>query len=472
MGRSSINRVLVVGHKKLTVSNPIISCCAWENLLNLPDIADFDVVVIDLLTLPSALEEVNWGAFLAKFDVDAFRKVVLPGGEFLVIGDPRLSIPVPQDMLGTRPFLAWTGFEFDFENDEGKNIRRSDYYGHRFASRYLQRLQRYTWSYRSSEHLSQRDGERVRKGDDRVRFDEEVFAWSRSDHALVLKLVLTFEVYRSEFGYQGSWRKSSSHGSLWLFPEISETPEETLRLILSDFYSMSLGDEEPGWLAEVILPNEEEPRKSLALVKDKINELQTRQSDLEAACVAARRPLRLIYDSGESLEDVVLEVFAGLGGQVSKPDAKGEEDGWVSVQIGDEVRHFVLEVKGVTTDHLGEDGLKQLPHWVQKGILQREIRPKGLLIGTAARNKPLQDRKLPFSDNFRKKAELSGFAVLTGLDLLVAHLKDLQGLLDRDRFWQLLWDTNGIVDLGSAIADVSGADEAETLALEQEWDAM
>jgi hypothetical protein len=121
---------------------------------------------------------------------------------------------------------------------------------------------------------------------------------------------------------------------------------------------------------------------------------------------------------------------------------------------------------------LGEEGLKQLPHWVQKGILEREIRPKGLLIGTAARNKPLNDRKPPFSDNFRKKAELSGFAVLRGIDLLVAYLRDLQGLLDRDLFWQLLWETNGIVNLSSAIADVPGADEVDTQALEQEVDSM
>jgi hypothetical protein len=473
MKRSSINRILVVGHKKLAMSNPMISFCAWENLLNLPDIADFDLVVIDLLTLPDSLEDVNWGAFATKFDVNAFHKVVLPGGHFVVIGDPRLSFPASVGRIrGTEPFLAWTGFEFEFESDEGRNIRRSGAYGHTFASRYLRKLQSYTWAYKSSDHFSQRDGQRVRKGEKRERLDKEVIAWSRSEHALALRLVLTLEVYRSEYGCGGSWRKSSSHGSIWLLPEINETPEETLRLILSDFYGLSLGDEEPGWLVEVILPHEEELRNSLAVVEEEIARLQGEQSELEAACAAARRPLRLVYDTGESLEDVTREVLAALGGYVSKPDVKGEEDGWVSIQVGDEVRHFVLEVKGVSGDHLGEEGLKQLPHWVQKGILEREIRPKGLLIGTAARNKPLNDRKPPFSDNFRKKAELSGFAVLRGIDLLVAYLRDLQGLLDRDLFWQLLWETNGIVNLSSAIADVPGADEVDTQALEQEVDSM
>lgn len=471
MGGSSINRVLVVGHKKLAVSNPIISCCAWENLLNLPDIADFDVVVIDLLTLPSALEDVNWGAFLAKFDVNAFRKVVLPGGQFAVVGDPRLSIPISGEVKGTCSILGWTGFSFDFENDEGRNIRYTTDYRHEFAKRYLKRLQRYRWAYESSEHASARDKNRWHDGDDRVRLDETVLACSRSNHAVALRLSLVFEVYRQEF-VSGSWRLASTHGSLWLLPEIAETPEETVRLILADFFGVSLGAEEPSWVSDITLPNEGHLRQVLASVEEQIATLQSKKAELLAAIEDARKPLKLLYDSGESLEDVVLSVLESLGGEVSRSDVKGEEDGWVRIEIGDEVRHFVLEVKGVTTDHLGEEGLKQLPHWVQKGILQREMRPKGLLVGTAARNKPLQDRKLPFSDNFRKKAELSGFAVLTGFDLLVAHLKDLQGLLDRDRFWQILWETNGIVDLGSAIADVPGADEEETQALEQEGDAM
>lgn len=283
---------------------------------------------------------------------------------------------------------------------------------------------------------------------------------------------MTFQVYRGGFPYEGWWEKSASHGWLWLLPEISETPEETLKIILSDFFGISLEDEEPSWLSEVILPNEGVLRKSLAVVKEEIMKLQDQQSELEAACAAARRPLRLIYDTGESLEDVVREVLAALGGDVSKPDVKGEEDGWVKIQVGDEVRHFVLEVKGVSSDHLGEEGLKQLPHWVQKGILEREIRPKGLLIGTAARNKPLAERKPPFSDNFQKKANLSGFAVLNGVDLLKAYLHDLHGSLDRDRFWQLLWETKGIIDVHFAIMDARGAGDEQTQALEAGADAV
>lgn len=133
-----------MGHKKLAVSNSIVSCCAWENLLNLPDIADFDVVVIDLLTLPDSINDVDWDAFLAKFNADAFSKVVVPGGQFLVIGDPRLSIPVNyRGIRGTQSILAWTGFHIEFESDEGKNIHFSKDYRHSFASRYLRKLQRY-----------------------------------------------------------------------------------------------------------------------------------------------------------------------------------------------------------------------------------------------------------------------------------------------------------------------------------------
>lgn len=461
-----------MGHKKLAVSNSIVSCYAWENLINLPDIADFDVVVIDLLTLPDSIKDVDWDSFLAKFNADAFGKVVLPGGQFLVIGDPRLSIPVIyRGFRGTQSILAWTGFSFEFEGDEGQNFQCNTSSNYKFAARYLKQLRRYTWAYKSSKQASSQGNGTIREGYTRLRLERTALAISRSNSSLAVELTVVLQTYR-RVGHQKRWIDSSSHGSLWLLPETNETPEEALKIILSDFFGMSIEDEEPGWLGQDILPKEKELRKSLAVVKDEIKKLQDQQSELEAACAAARRPLRLIYDTGESLENVVREVLAELGGDVSKPDVKGEEDGWVKIQVGDEVRHFVLEVKGVTSDHLGEDGLKQLPGWVQKGVSEREILSKGLLIGTAARNKPLAERKSPFSDNFRKKANLSGFAVLSGVDLLKAYLHDLHGSLDRDRFWQLLWETKGIIDVHFAIMDARGADDEQTQALEAGADAI
>jgi hypothetical protein len=470
-----IERVLVVGHEKLAVSNPKISCCAWENLVNLPDIADFDVVVIDLVTLPGDGEDVNWSAFSKKFNVNVFLDVVENYGHVVVIGDPKLLIPVSEDRSGeTESILAWTGFEFSFENVEGKNIRRSNDSKHKFASSYLQKLQDYKWActrwaYTRTKHAASRDESSLLAEYTRVRPTETVLAWSRANHAVALRLDLVWEILLS---WGRTWREErDTLGSLWLLPEINETAEETVRLILSDFFKMSLGTEEPSWASDMTLPNEEPLRQKLYAVEGLIAMLHSKKAELLAAIEDARKPLKLLYESGKPLEDVVLSVLESLGGQVSRPDDENEEDGWVSIKIGDEERHFVLEVKGANKNQLDERGLGQLSKWVWKGIKERQIRPKGVLIATAACNEPPSHRKPPFSNNFQKTAKLSGVAVLTGIDLLEAYRKHLEGLLDQDLFWQLLWETNGIVNLASAIL-ARGADKEDTRALEQKDDAI
>jgi hypothetical protein len=151
--------------------------------------------------------------------------------------------------------------------------------------------------------------------------------------------------------------------------------------------------------------------------------------------------------SGEfGLEPAVREILRTLGAHVEDPEEENKEDGWITVTVGKDTHEGVLEIKSTRSDTFTEEGRKQVLDWVDRGRTRRTKQYKGIFIGNSAVNKPTTERQYPFSDSWKKAAELSGICAMTSTDLYVVYLLKSRDRLDVDLFWREVFSTNGIFD--------------------------
>lgn len=447
----NINRILVVGNKKVDSRNPNLVSRAWNNLGSLPDIPDFDVVVINLLSLPADEHNVDWLSFLAKFTSNSALKVLGPGGQIVIIGDPSREVSVRDSGGNSRQsFLHWTGFEFNIHSESGSNITKGVGSQRDFLSRYVSRLRNYKWAFHSATHSEAISRRKWEDGDNKLVLAPDPIAQNRVGFPVAVSLRL--ELHVAHYGHHNfEWRRESQCGSIWLLPEIDADEDETVRIVLQDVLGVHQNSKEPDWATDITAPGEASVISSLHDIDTQIEKLQAERRAVTAARSEIRGPIRLLYDTDDGLEDAVLNALQDLGAQITKPSVRGEEDGWAESSPNGEGYFFALEVKGFSVDNFREDGLKQLPGWVHKGVDEFDRETKGLLIGNTARAKPLGTRPFPFSDSFKRKAERMNFAVLRTEDLYKAYCLNYEGKLDRGLFWKLLWTSTGIVDLRGAL---------------------
>jgi hypothetical protein len=87
-----------------------VECIAWNRLKKATNLADYDVVIIDLLSLQDR-ERLDGGALRKALNIRTAQEVLRkPGGAFYVLGDPRFSVTWrAAEGQQSVPFLYWTG---------------------------------------------------------------------------------------------------------------------------------------------------------------------------------------------------------------------------------------------------------------------------------------------------------------------------------------------------------------------------
>ena len=101
-----------------------VECFPWNRLKKVANLADYDVVIFDLLSTQEK-EHVD-GALKKALDITTARRVLRKsGGAFFVLGDPRFSIKWRStEGEQSAPFLYWTGIEFAWDERPGDTVER------------------------------------------------------------------------------------------------------------------------------------------------------------------------------------------------------------------------------------------------------------------------------------------------------------------------------------------------------------
>jgi hypothetical protein len=431
-----------------------IDCFSWENLPRSLNLRDYDRVILNVLS-HAAAAKVDWQFFETALNVRVTSELLQSEGSIIVIGDPRFSIPVPtKDKLGKsrteRPFLFWSGVTFDWDDQPGDTVIISEKDEHRQFQEYLKNLRRWDYSLRSCkldrgafEHVQ--DVRTLEGAGLAFVLQEQTVCCNRYQHALAF--IINFAIQRPADRYESRPHTLFAFGPIVFIPRADLDEDQTIVTVLRDLCGVESASPEPAWVSGMIAPGQGPIDKEIGEITSRMESLRQDLARAHGKRDEVRIPLRLLYERGAALEKAVREVMRSLGADVEDPTEAGKEDGWVTVQASGKTYHGALEVKSTRNDQFGEDGIRQLLDWVNRGVHLRQKRYKGIFVGNSAVEKHVNQRPWPFSDNWKKSAEVGQLAALRSSDLLLLYCLAASRKLNRDEFWDQLFNTNGVFDM-------------------------
>ena len=458
-----------------------VECFPWARLRKVKNLADYDVLILDLPSLsdPGVIDAEDFGRVL---DTTTAGRILGSGeGAIYVLGDPRFDLRYEtSEGRVTKPFLSWTGLEFDWDDRGGVAVKKGPL-GHEgpFAT-LADGLRRYDYSMIDCQVIQ--DPEAWHWG----IWDMGAFNGAGTEAVCEVSDICTtryglsvaFVAYHAIVPSQPPVRRqvgrrtylaeggppTAVSGPMVFLPKSRLSQKEVIGPILRDVLGVEISAPEPEWIGAFAAPGQAEVDGAIAKVQDDIAALTERRGDLLRKREEVRRPLALLYQTGDALEEAVWSAMEALGAEVVRRPEKGRNaaDGRATVRLGNDTLEFVLETKGETGKHFGFESLRQLADWISDAIDRGDAPPKALMVGNGSRKRPPKLREWPFNHNFASNARKRGHAAIRSEDLYVAYVLDRRGALDREGFWKMLHAAHGPVDMG-AYREKLAPEEADQL---------
>ena len=172
-------------------------------------------------------------------------------------------------------------------------------------------------------------------------------------------------------------------GSVYFLPSIEMSEFESASIIIGDLLGVKNLTQAPGWVDKIIVPDQSEIDCQIESNSLNIAQLNAESQQLSVNRTYLRRFLKLLYEKGINLEDIVLESLTILGAEVERPDlVANKEDGWLKVYIEGKEYNGVLEIKSTEKQQHNVKGIRQLGEWKTKGINEKGIKYKAIFIVT------------------------------------------------------------------------------------------
>ena len=453
-----LKKVLLLGTDGFSgrTENAEILSVSWQNLPKLRNLADYDLAVVDLLPLSekTVRDAVNWQQFERLFTTTSARRILANGGEIIVLGDPRFSIPTVGGR-GTVPFLYWSGLIFQWDAASGDTIEVGSNSYCEWFSPLIPHFKR--WDYSLSSAAIDRRSFPAEKW---AEFEREELrpvvevssvCENRYRHPLVFSIRVHLMRYEDAV---------LTTGPIHFVPALQTADDEALHLVLRHLCGIETLVPPPTWIESMMAPGQAHIDSAVLQIEEQIARQTAKLTELRQSKMECRRFLQLLFEKDFVLEEVVRNALRELGATVEDPIENNKEDGWIVVTVGGQRFEGVLEIKSTRNDTLNEAGRKQLTDWVDRGITLREKKYKGIFIGNSAIAKAPAERPEPFGDGWKKALALSGYCALKTTDLYRAYEALRAGSFNHDQFWTSLFSTNGVLDIGQALG--IGQDRATT----------
>ncbi len=428
-----------------------IDCFPWHKINEITNLQDYDMLLFNLLSLttPAVL---NGPEFHGKFNFDIAFEILRPGGQIIVLGDPRFKIrtsPSPIPAI-EEPFLAWTGIVFTWDNRPGDTVSFDEKQGPAFRE-LMRYLRRWDYSLRRCDldpkvFEKRFDRKELEKVGLQLQIVRNFFCVNRYDAALAFSVWWRLE--RVTHGTYGPPSETIVHeyGRIIFLPRMDLGEDEAITLVLKDVCGVETELPEPTWVAQLRAPGQEVVDEEIAGIAAQLEALRAQLRAAESKRSNVRATLKLLYDRGSSLELVVRDTLRKLGAQVEDPKEPGKEDGWITYQLDGQTLEGVLEVKSTRNQQFPENALRQLLDWIQRGVELRKKKYKGIFVGSNALDKALSERPAAFSDSWKKSAELYQIVAIKAEHLYAAYSLNAMGKLDVEVFWKQVFITDGIFD--------------------------
>jgi len=412
----------------------------------MPNIADFETVIVDTSSLTSILVNADNKSMSQKnklflkgiysnmmYVKDRLMNVLHAKKNIYVICTPEVSIT-----YGGYTNYDWCPFEIELAREEGET---KEQIAPPFA-RYFQFVKKWTLCFEEIRKLA--SGAANFYPDLYAKPKWEVVAENCYKRPIAISLQYTTHRLKTRGAIQfekglSLFEDSIPHyyettedisGKMILLPQTTDIDaREAINIILEDFCDIQQKTPPPEGIDEILLPGEAELKKEIKEELDKIEKIRTKISGLEERNKEITQFKQLIYETGIPLEDICKLTLSQLG---CKTDDSVED---FILITGD--KEAIVEVKGRLKSILREDGTQvaqnRRNYAIQKDKGIREI--KAILLGNSWRLVlPLEERakKEPFSSYLVEDANIENMALVTTVELFKAYCAFLEGKISNE----------------------------------------
>lgn len=459
MAEERQRKIAVIGTSGYDYSTPEVrvDCFTWDRISKVKNLADYDEVVIDLLSVENS-EALDGDSIEGVLNVrSAYEVLSRPEGSIYVLGDPRYTVSVEAFMhrpvRAGQPFLSWTGMNFVWDDRPGDTVEREPEAEKEPIKTFVDSLTGWDYSLdRCEVAAGQFDGmfdlDVLAKQGLKLAAASRIFCTTRYGNPLIFSVRLSAtDVKPPALGVPEIHRETLS-GPIAFLPKLDTPEQEMVELVLRELCDVDVSAPEPAWVSGFVAPGQEEMERGIYELESRIDDLVDQRDRKIDELSELREPLKLLYESGIALEEAVWAVMEALGAEVERPEDRTKEDGWITVRTQEETLEGVLEIKGVGGKHFNLGGLRQLTDWIERGMTHHSRRYFGIFVGNSSIKDPPRSRIWPFNKNWVEQAQMRGYGAIRTEDLYLLYLLDRTGRLDdREDFWKTLFKAQGPLDV-------------------------
>jgi hypothetical protein len=234
----------------------------------------------------------------------------------------------------------------------------------------------------------------------------------------------------------------STKGTLTILPSSGNGVEVEDLFVLQTCFGIPTALEAPKWVNDLTLPEQTELQQKITQAETAIEQLRQQATALAGDLRHCRRWYRLLYDDGDSLEEIVEEGFKLLGASIKKiskvkDDYRLERPGFAKA---------VVEIKGTHNAQFPRGPLRQLAGWMDEATSEEHIVFKGVFVGNAARKDEPLSRGNLFDHNSNEYAKVKEMTTMRAMDLYCLVLMQTLGMLNEGEFWKEFFECKGQFD--------------------------
>lgn len=459
-------RIIVIGSE----GHSGVENVAWTTE-DMPNIADYDNVVLDTYSLSALLRKVPKGKPIngkmhTKTNEDFLRKI-LENQEFvrerlIHLLHSRSNVYVICSLREYRQISTysdcdnyeWSPLPIKIVNEQGETRKVID----DSFSHYFQFVKKWSFCFEELEldYSHVRDIHNFYKGKYYVKPEMEIIAENRYKRPIAI--ILRYILYQFENKNELEKAIASIHsynyykkkltfvsGQIVLLPPPTEIDSrEAINLLFEDLWGIQQKTPPPEGIEKIVVPGEDTFKQEIEEKLDKIGELKAEVSDLETHEEELTQFKQLLYETGPPLEDICKLTTSRIGCKVDE----SVED--FLLVMGD--KEAIVEVKGRERGILREDGAQlaqnRSNYAIQNGKGIREI--KAILLGNPWRLVlPLEERakKEPFSIHLVEDAKIEDMALVTTVELFRAYCEFLKGNISSNEIIEHLFSGVGQTNL-------------------------
>ena len=404
----------------------------------MPNIADYDNVIIDTSSFDYILEKAKADNTYRKQNEELLRRIhanqqfvkgrlvhlLASNGVILVICSQRRWCDI--STYTSFDNYEWSPLPISMVEEHGNTKKVIE----RKFDHYFQSVNEWSFYFKTEyNHSSLQVIYNFYEEKYLVNLDMSVIAENR--YKKPLAIAVQYELYERARSFTSDYNSAAKRpifmsGIMILLPPPTKIDrKEAISMLIEDHFGIRQKTLPPDGLDEILVPGDGSLKHKIKVNLDKMEALKVKNSELEALKEKNTQFKQLIYEQSTPLEDICKLTFRKLGCEVD--DSSGED--FILIK-GD--KEAIVEVKGKGGTILREDGSQlaqnRRNYAVQKGKDIKEV--KAILLGNPWRLEfPIEERtkKGQFSTHLIRDAEVEDMALVSTVGLFYAYCAFLEG---------------------------------------------